>query len=90
MIRFFRKIRQKLFSEDKFGPPERCSRAGNYLIYAIGEIVLVVIGILLALQMNTWMNPAKVRQRNKRSYKQYMKNVPKMKFNWIGLDLAIV
>lgn len=45
MIKFFRKIRQKLLSENKFS---------KYLIYAIGEIVLVVIGILLALQINTW------------------------------------
>jgi tetratricopeptide (TPR) repeat protein len=45
MIKFFRKIRQKLLSENKFS---------KYLIYAIGEIVLVVIGILIALQINTW------------------------------------
>ncbi|SHH34847.1 DUF6090 family protein [Winogradskyella jejuensis] len=45
MIKFFRKIRQKLLSENKFS---------KYLIYAIGEIVLVVIGILIALQINNW------------------------------------
>ena len=45
MIKFFRKIRQKLLSENKFS---------KYLIYAIGEVVLVVIGILLALSVNTW------------------------------------
>ena len=43
MIKFFRKIRQKLLSENKFS---------KYLIYAIGEIILVVIGILIALQLN--------------------------------------
>ena len=43
MIKFFRKIRQKLLSENKFS---------KYLFYAIGEIVLVVIGILIALQIN--------------------------------------
>lgn len=43
MLKFFRKIRQKLLSENKFT---------QYLIYAIGEIVLVVIGILIALQIN--------------------------------------
>ena len=43
MIKFFRKIRQKLLTENKFS---------KYLIYAIGEIVLVVIGILIALQIN--------------------------------------
>jgi len=47
MIKFFRKIRQKLLTENKFS---------KYLIYAIGEIILVVIGILLALQINNWNN----------------------------------
>jgi len=45
MIKFFRKIRQSLLSENKFS---------KYLLYAIGEIVLVVIGILIALQINNW------------------------------------
>jgi hypothetical protein len=45
MIKFFRKIRQKLITENKFS---------KYLIYAIGEIVLVVIGILIALSINNW------------------------------------
>ena len=45
MIKFFRKIRQKLLSENKFG---------KYLIYALGEIILVVIGILIPLQINDW------------------------------------
>ncbi|WP_422106392.1 DUF6090 family protein [Winogradskyella sp.] len=44
MIKFFRKIRQRLLSENKFS---------KYLLYAIGEIILVVIGILIALQINT-------------------------------------
>ncbi|MBD0778937.1 hypothetical protein HPE56_14145 [Maribacter sp. ANRC-HE7] len=45
MIKFFRKIRQQLLIENKFG---------KYLTYAIGEIVLVIIGILMALQINNW------------------------------------
>lgn len=45
MIKFFRKIRQQLLSENKFS---------RYLTYAIGEIILVVIGILIALQINNW------------------------------------
>jgi len=45
MIKFFRKIRQKLLTENRFS---------KYLLYAIGEIVLVVIGILIALQINNW------------------------------------
>jgi hypothetical protein len=45
MIKFFRKIRQNLIMENK---------TGKYLKYAIGEIVLVVIGILIALSLNNW------------------------------------
>ena len=52
MIKFFRKIRQKLLMENK---------TSKYFKYAIGEIVLVVIGILIALQINTWNENRKVR-----------------------------
>ena len=45
MIRFFRNIRQKLAAENN---------VSKYLRYAIGEILLVVIGILIALQINNW------------------------------------
>jgi hypothetical protein len=45
MIKLFRKVRQKMLTENKFS---------KYLIYAIGEIILVVIGILIALQLNSW------------------------------------
>jgi hypothetical protein len=45
MIKFFRKIRQNLLTEGK---------TSKYFKYAIGEIVLVVIGILIALQINNW------------------------------------
>jgi len=53
MIKFFRKIRQQLLVENRFT---------KYLLYAIGEIVLVVIGILLALQFNTWRMENKDRE----------------------------
>ena len=45
MIKFFRHIRKRLLSESKFS---------KYMLYAIGEIALVVIGILIALQINNW------------------------------------
>ena len=45
MIKFFRKIRKDLLGKNK---------TGKYLKYAIGEIVLVVIGILIALSINNW------------------------------------
>ena len=45
MIKFFRKIRYDLMEKNK---------TGKYFKYAIGEIILVVIGILIALQINNW------------------------------------
>jgi hypothetical protein len=45
MITLFRRIRQKLIDSGSFT---------KYLLYAIGEILLVVIGILIALQVNNW------------------------------------
>ena len=45
MINLFRKTRQKLIKEN---------RVSKYLLYAIGEILLVMIGILMALQVNNW------------------------------------
>ena len=51
MIKFFRKIRYDLMEKNK---------TGKYLKYAIGEIVLVVIGILIALQINNWNESRKL------------------------------
>ena len=65
MIKFFRKFRQKLLSENQTSAKasagmktgsssEAPAKMGKYLIYAIGEITLIMIGILLALQINNW------------------------------------
>jgi len=54
MIKFFRHIRQNLIMENK---------TSNYLKYAIGEIVLVVFGILIALQINNWNENRRNRQK---------------------------
>ena len=54
MISFFRIIRRKLLSEGK---------TRRYLKYALGEIVLVVIGILIALQINTWNEKRKLQKQ---------------------------
>jgi len=62
MIKFFRNIRQKLLKEGK---------TANYFKYAIGEIVLVVIGILIALQVNNW-NEKRLEQNK---IKQYAKSL---------------
>lgn len=53
MIKLFRKIRQAILAENKIS---------KYLIYAIGEIILVVIGILIALQINNWNEQRKTVQ----------------------------
>ena len=53
MIKFFRSIRHNLLAEGK---------TEKYLKYAIGEIVLVVIGILIALQINNWNEQRKIRE----------------------------
>ena len=58
MIKFFRRIRQKLLRDNQFS---------KYLLYAIGEILLVVIGILIALQINTWNEEVK-NQKNEYSF----------------------
>ena len=56
MLKFFRKIRQRLLTENKFS---------KYLLYAVGEIVLVVIGILIALQINNWNESRKSEKSTK-------------------------
>ncbi|MGB5418200.1 DUF6090 family protein [Algibacter sp.] len=59
MINFFRKIRQNLLKEGK---------TTKYFKYAIGEIILVVIGILIALQINNWNE----NNKNKKSEHKYL------------------
>ena len=56
MFRFFRKLRENLLAKN---------RASQYMLYALGEIVLVVIGILIALQINTWNEERQNRQQEK-------------------------
>ena len=87
MIKFFRKIRQKLLSENKFS---------KYLIYAIGEIILVVIGILIALQINNANQDRIFRKEEIRILKSFknevkrnislMNNTIKEKKNIIEID----
>ncbi len=62
MIKFFRKIRQNLINEGK---------TTKYFKYAIGEIVLVVIGILIALQINNWNE----ERKSKNLEISYLKNL---------------
>lgn len=62
MFKFFRNIRHNLLNEGK---------TTKYFKYAIGEILLVVIGILIALQINNWNED----QVNRKIEKTYMKNL---------------
>mgnify|MGYP000005817841 CR=1 FL=1 len=66
MIKFFRKIRQNLLSEGK---------TGKYFKYAVGEIILVVIGILIALQINNWNEQRKARIYEKELYSRIIMNL---------------
>ena len=49
MLRFFRTIRKQLMEQNK---------VRKYLLYAVGEILLVAVGILIALQVNNWNESA--------------------------------
>ena len=61
-MKIFRNIRKKLAAENK---------VSNYLRYAIGEILLVVIGILVALQVNNWNEQRKENAK----IKTYLKSM---------------
>ena len=63
MIKFFRKIRYNLMGQNK---------TGTYLKYAIGEVFLLVIGILIALSINNW-NEQRKREVLKENYIQSIK-----------------
>tara|TARA_R110002073_G_scaffold8207_3_gene45762 strand:+ start:46658 stop:47386 length:729 start_codon:yes stop_codon:yes gene_type:complete len=54
MLKIFRRIRQQLIFKNKIS---------SYLLYAIGEIVLVMIGILLALQVTNWNEEKKLKNQ---------------------------
>lgn len=58
MIKFFRRIRQNLLMENK---------TSKYFKYAIGEIILVIIGILIAIQINNW-NENRLNNKKLKSY----------------------
>jgi len=66
MINFFRKTRKQLFTENKFT---------KYLFYALGEIILVVIGILIALQINNWNNRRIEKEEEKKSYRNIKRQI---------------
>tara|TARA_R110002033_G_scaffold131512_1_gene171621 strand:+ start:98 stop:892 length:795 start_codon:yes stop_codon:yes gene_type:complete len=60
MAKLFNNIRKKLINDKP-----STTRTANYLKYAIGEIILVVIGILIALQVNNWNETKKIKRKEK-------------------------
>lgn len=66
MLKFFRNIRKSLLSEGK---------TARYFKYAIGEIILVVIGILIALQINNW-------NENRKEQRQELKQLKALKLEF--------
>ena len=77
MIKFFRKIRYDLMGENK---------TGKYLKYAIGEIVLVMIGILLALQINNWNEDEKINVNLKEALNQINQDLKQDEINLKGFE----
>ncbi|WP_208155025.1 DUF6090 family protein [Winogradskyella pelagia] len=73
MIKFFRKIRYDLMQKNK---------TGKYFKYAIGEIILVVIGILIALQINNWNNINIERELELKMLSEILTNLEKDVFNF--------
>lgn len=66
MIKFFRKIRLDFMEKNKFS---------KYLLYAIGEIVLVVIGILIALSINNWNELKKAQTKEHFALKEIISDL---------------
>lgn len=66
MIKLFRNIRKNLLAEGK---------TSRYLKYAIGEIILVVIGILIALQINNWNENQKSKKDERYVLTEVLKNL---------------
>ncbi|MCB0638986.1 MAG: hypothetical protein KDC54_20295 [Lewinella sp.] len=64
MLKFFRRIRRRLLAD---------GRIRSYLPYALGEILLVMVGILLALQVNNW-NEVRKDRHTERAYLQGLHN----------------
>lgn len=76
MFKFFRQIRQNLIMQKK---------TVNYIKYAIGEIVLVVIGILIALQINNWNEIRKTNLEEQRALMNIQSDFSKNKVLLVDL-----
>ena len=80
MIPFFRRIRKKMADEN---------RPLKYARYAVGEIVLVVIGILIALQINTWNEELKTREIETKTLKEIRANL-KTDLDELWSDISVM
>ena len=76
MIKFFRKIRHRLLTENKFS---------KYLVYAIGEIILVVIGILIALQINNWNEKHQAQNKMVSNFQNLIEDLKSNKLQLLNL-----
>ena len=91
MIKFFRNIRKDLMENNppsgrasKTGKP--ASRVGRYFKYAVGEIILVVIGILIALQINTWNESRKEERVEKQVLRSLFQEIEKDRVMFKNID----
>ena len=77
MIKFFRRIRYELMEKNK---------TGKYLKYALGEILLVIIGILIAVSINGWNEDRKLKKAEQSILKDLKQE---MRINLKALEFAI-
>ena len=66
MIKFFRKIREGVLVKGKFG---------NYLLYALGEILLIALGIFMALQLQNWNETKKTEEATQHTLERIKKEI---------------
>ncbi len=78
MIKFFRKIRYELMETGK---------SGKYIKYAIGEIILVVIGILIAVSINNWNTSKKINDDKKIALNKIIEEIDN---NKLEIDSIII
>jgi hypothetical protein len=78
MIKVFRRVRQIILTENRFG---------RYLFYAVGEIILVVIGILIALSINNW-NDERKKSSLKENYIESLKRDLSADIIYFNLQIA--
>jgi hypothetical protein len=76
MIKFFRKIRYDIMAKNK---------TGKYFKYAIGEIILVVIGILIALQINNWNEKHQAQNKMVSNFQNLIEDLKSNKLQLLNL-----